>query len=135
MDQQEQDEIGRIAIDYFQKTLGSEKAVQKALTGLAHAVKDEGAKLVHLGNVLFLVLVRGEGVVEVHTIGFEKVPRALAENYKQLVAYLKNIGVKTAYTTTPDKRFARIAQMTGLPVKSFPAKVEGEQHTVYVMEL
>ena len=56
IDQQEQEEIGRIAIDYFQKTLGSEKLVQKALSSLAHAVKDEGAKLVHLGNVLFLIL-------------------------------------------------------------------------------
>ena len=135
IDQQEQDEIGRIAVDYFQKTLGSEKLVQKALTGLVHSVKEDGAKLVHLGNVLFLVLVRGKGVVEVHTIGFEKVPRALAEDFRQLVAYLKNIGVKTAYTYSNDSRFSRIAQLTGLPVKTFPAKIEGEKQTVYVMEL
>lgn len=135
MDQQEQDVIGQIAVDYFRKIADSEKEAQKMLTGLVHSVKEDGAKLVHIGNVLFLVLVRGEGVVEVHTIGFEKVPRALAENFKQLVQYLKTIGVKTAYTYSDEPRFKRIAEMTGLPVKEFPAKVEGEDQHVYVMEL
>lgn len=138
MDQNQQaqaDVIGNIAVNFFRKTAKSEQEAQKMLTGLIHAVKEDGAKLVHLGNVLFLILVRGEGVVEVHTIGFEKVPRALAEDFKQLVAYLKNIGVKTAYTYSNEPRFQRIAQMTGLPVKSFPAKIEGEAQQVYVMEL
>ena len=37
------------------------------MASLAKIVEEDGAKLVHLGNVLFLVLVRGKGVVEVHT--------------------------------------------------------------------
>lgn len=135
MDQQQAAVIGEIAINYFRKVAKSEQEAQKMLTGLIHSVKEDGAKLVHLGNVLFLILVRGQGVVEVHTIGFEKIPRELANDFKQLVAYLKNIGVKTAYTYSNDSRFSRIAQLTGLPVKSFPATIEGEKQMVYVMEL
>ena len=83
---------------------------------------------------MFLVVVRGEGIVEVHTIGNEAQPRMLADDFKKLVDYLKNIGVKTAYTYTPDNRYGRLAQMTGLPVKTYKVEVEGKPMTAYVME-
>jgi hypothetical protein len=135
VDAQENDENVRIALDYFKKETGSDKKATEMLGKLAIIVKDEGAKLVHLGNVLFLVMVRGKGVVEIHTIGNEAQPRMLAEDFKQLAAYLKNIGVKTAYTYTPDNRYGRLAQMTGLPVKTFKVDVKGKPMTAYVMEL
>lgn len=135
MDAKENEEIVRIALDYFKKESGSDKKAKEMLGKLALTVKDEGAKLVHLGNVLFLVMVRGEGVVEIHTIGYEAQPRMLANDFKQLAAYLKNIGVKTAYTYTPDNRYGRLAQLTGLPVKTFKVEVKGKPMTAYVMEL
>jgi hypothetical protein len=135
VDAQENDEIVRIALDYFKKETGSDEKATEMLGKLAIIVKDEGAKLVHLGNVLFLVMVRGKGVVEIHTIGNEAQHRMLAEDFKQLAAYLKNIGVKTAYTYTPDNRYGRLAQMTGLPVKTFKVDVKGKPMTAYVMEL
>lgn len=135
MDKQEQDQIIKIAMDYFKKETGSDKTAQQMLGTLAAIVKEEGAKLVHLGNVLFLVMVRGKGVVEIHTIGTEAQPRMLAEDFKQLAAYLKKIDVKTAYTYTPDNRYGRLAQMTGLPVKTFKVDVKGKPMTAYVMEL
>jgi hypothetical protein len=134
VDTQENEEIVRIATEYFKKETGSDKKAQELLGKLAITVKDEGAKLVHLGNVLFLVVVRGEGIVEVHTIGNEAQPRMLADDFKKLVDYLKNIGVKTAYTYTPDNRYGRLAQMTGLPVKTYKVEVEGKPMTAYVME-
>jgi hypothetical protein len=134
MDKQEQDQIIQIALDYFKKETGSDKKAQEMLGQLAAIVKEEGSKLVHLGNVLFLIMVRGKGVVEIHTIGTEAQPRMLADDFKKLADYLKNIDVKTAYTYTPDNRYGRLAQMTGLPVKTFKIEVEGKPMTAYVME-
>jgi len=134
MDKQEQEQIVQIALNYFKEETGSDKKAQEMLSKLAVTVKDEGAKLVHLGNVLFLIMVRGKGVVEIHTIGKEAQPRYLADDFKKLAEYLKKIGVKTAYTYTPDNRYGRLAQLTGLPVKTFKIKVEGKPMTAYVME-
>jgi hypothetical protein len=134
MDTKEQEQIVQIAFNYFKKETGSDEKAQEMMTKLATVVSEEGAKLVHLGNVLFLIMVRGKGVVEIHTIGEEAQPRYLAENYKKLADYLKKIGVKTAYTYTPDNRYGRLAQMTGLPVKTFKVEVEGKPMVAYVME-
>lgn len=134
VDQQEQQQIVQIAMDYFRKEAGSEEGANKMMAGLAQTVKDDGGKLVHIGNVLFLILVRGKGVVEVHTIGSENPPRKLAEDFQQLAAYLKNIGVKMAYTYTAEDRFGRLAQMTGLPFKKYKVDVEGKPMNAYVME-
>jgi hypothetical protein len=134
MDTKEQEQIIQIAFNYFKKESGSDEKAQKMMSQLATVVSEEGAKLVHLGNVLFLIMVRGKGVVEIHTIGEEAQPRYLAENYKKLADYLKKIGVKTAYTYTPDNRYGRLAQMTGLPVKTFKVEVEGKPMVAYVME-
>lgn len=134
IDPQEQERVVQIALEYFKKETGSEEKAVEMLGKLVTIVTEEGAKLVHLGNVLFLVLVRGKGVVEVHTIGTESQPRYLAEDFKQLAAYLKQIGVKTAYTYTPDNRYGRLAQLTGLPIKTFKVEVEGKPVVAYVME-
>lgn len=130
----ESKEIARIITDYFMKETGSEEEANKLINGLAEAVKEPGTKLVHIGNVLFLTIVRAKGVVEVHTIGNEDAPRDLANDFVELAKYLKNIGVTTAYTYTPDSRFGRLAKMTGLPVKEFKVDVEGKPMNAYVME-
>ena len=134
IDQQEQQQIIQIAMDYFRKEAGSEEGANKMMAGLAKTVQEDGAKLVHIGNVLFLIMVRGKGVVEVHTIGTENPPRKLAEDFKQLAAYLQNIGVKMAYTYATEDRFGRLAQMTGLPFKKFKVDVQGKPMNAYVME-
>ena len=131
----EAQEIERIIREYFTAELGSPEEVDKAIVNLSEMVKEEGTKLVHLGNVLFLVMVRAANVVEVHTIGNEPQPRNLAQDFVDLAKYLKSIDVKTAYTYTQDNRFSRLAKMTGLPVKEFKADVEGTPMNVYVMEL
>jgi hypothetical protein len=134
IDQAEQQEVVRIATDYFLQELGSQEAASEAMGKLATLVQDEGAKLVHLGNVLFLVIVRGQNVVEVHTIGNEQNPRDLAKNFVDLVNYLKNIKVKVAYTYSEDNKFDRLAKMTGLPVQKKQAEVDGKIVNVYIME-
>jgi hypothetical protein len=134
IDTQEQDQIVQIAMNYFKKETGSDEEAQKMFNALAVTVRDEGAKLVHLGNVLFLIMVRGKGIVEIHTIGTEAQPRHLAEDFKKLADYLKKIGVRTAYTYTPDNRYGRLAQLTGLPIKTLKIDVMGKPMTAYVME-
>jgi hypothetical protein len=134
IDQAEQQEVARIANEYFLQELGSQEAADEAMGKLATLIQEDGAKLVHLGNVLFLVLVRGEGVVEVHTIGTEPSPRNMAKNFVDLVNYLKNIKVKVAYTYSEDNKFDRLAKMTGLPVKKEKTEVDGKSVNVYIME-
>jgi hypothetical protein len=134
IDQAEQQEVVRIANQYFLQELGSQEAADEAMGKLATLIQEDGAKLVHLGNVLFLVLVRGEGVVEVHTIGTEPSPRNMAKNFVDLVNYLKNIKVKVAYTYSEDSKFDRLAKMTGLPVQKKQAEVDGKSVNVYIME-
>ena len=134
IDETEQQEVMQIASDYFLQELGSQEAADEAMAKLATLVQDEGAKLVHIGNVLFLVLVRGKNVVEVHTIGNEPNPRDLAKDFVDLVNYLKNIKVKVAYTYSEDYKFDRLAKMTGLPVKKKQTQVDGKSVNVYIME-
>ena len=134
IDQAEQQQVVDIANQYFLQELGSQEAADEAMGKLATLVQEDGAKLVHLGNVLFLVLVRGQGVVEVHTIGNEASPRNMAKNFVDLVNYLKNIKVKVAYTYSEDNKFDRLAKMTGLPVKKEKTEVDGKSVNVYIME-
>jgi hypothetical protein len=133
--QVDQEAVVKIATNYFRKATKSEDEAQKLLGGLARILQDEGAKLVHLGNVLFLIMVRGEGVVEVHTIGEESKPRDLAKDFLDLSKYLRNIGVKTAYTYSEDEKFKKLAKMVDLPVKQYKADVEGKKLNVFVVEL
>ena len=134
IDQAEQQEVVRIASNYFLQELGSQEAADEAMAKLATLVQEDGAKLVHLGNVLFLVVVRGKNVVEVHTIGNELNPRDLAKDFVDLVNYLKNIGTKVAYTYSDDNKFDRLAKMTGLPVKKKQTEIDGKPVNVYIME-
>ena len=134
IDSQEQQVVAQIANDYFLKELGSQEEADKALSKLATLVQEKGAKLVHLGNVLFLVLVRGKGVVEIHTIGTEANPMDLVKDFVDLTNYLKNIKTKVAYTYSEDNKFSRIAKLTGLPIKQKKAVVDGKDVNVYILE-
>jgi hypothetical protein len=134
IDAQEQQVVAQIANDYFLNELGSQENADLAMSKLAKLVQEKGAKLVHIGNVLFLVIVRGKGVVEVHTIGNEPNPMDLVKDFVELTNYLKNIKTKVAYTYSQDNRFSRIAKLTGLPIKQKKAVVDGKNVNVYILE-
>jgi hypothetical protein len=135
IDKKEADEILRIATEYCRSVTKTEEEAQQMLGALAGLVQEESAKLVHLGNVLFLVLVRGKELVEVHTMGDEKRPRDMAKNFVDLTNYLKGIGVKVAYTYTPDKKFSKLAKMVDLEIQEYQSEVQGQMMNVYVVEL
>lgn len=134
MEEQEQQEVMRIAQDYFMQELGDEAKAEEAMGKLANMVKSDGTKLVHLGNTLFLTIVRGKGLVEVHTMGNES-PRKMVKNLKDLTKYLKRIGTKTLYSySEPDAPMAKLAKRA-LPVKEKRANVNGKEVDVLVVEL
>lgn len=131
---QEAQEIQNIAHQYFLKESGSEEGAQKLMNGLAKLVQEEGAKLVHINNVLFLLLVRGKGVLEMHTIGSEPTTQAYADDIVKLARYVKNIGAKLLYTYAPSRAFDRIARQTGLPIVKTQTVIKGEPVFVYAVE-
>jgi hypothetical protein len=135
IDDQEAQEIMRIATDYCRSATKTEEEAQKLLSALAATVQEEGAKLIHLGNVLFLVLVRAKETVEVHTMGEEKSPRDMAQRFQELARYLKNIGVKVAYTYAQDSKFKKLARMVDLKVQEYKSDVQGQKMNVFVVEL
>ena len=100
----------------LRRALPDEEQVGLAQGALVEMLKAPENKLVHLGNSLFLVMVKAPGQVEVHTFS-EETPQALAKNLIDLSKYLKNIGVKRATTYSDDPRFQKISEMTQLPVK------------------
>lgn len=135
IDEQEAAEIMRIATEYCRAATKTEDEAQNMLGKLASVVQGEGAKLVHLGNVLFLILVRAKNTVEVHTMGEEKDARDMAKNFKHLATYLKSVGVSTAYTYAEDTKFKRLAKMVKLKVREYKATVQGTPMNVFVVEL
>lgn len=100
----------------LRRALPDEEQVGLAQGALVEMLKAPENKLVHLGNTLFLVMVKAPGQVEIHTFS-EETPQALAKNFVELSKYLKNIGVKKASTYSDDPRFQKISEMTQLPVK------------------
>ena len=135
MDQAELDEVLRIAMDYFRSQTSSEEEAMKMLGALAKTVEDRGSKLVHLGNYLFLVLVRGKGYVEFHTIGDHNNPKEFVKTLEMLADYFRNIGVKVAYTYTPDNKFKRLLKFVNLKVQTYETEVEGQKMNVFMVEL
>ena len=134
MSPQEAQEIQDIAYRYFLKESGSEQGAQKLMQGLAALVQEQGAKLVHINNLLFLVLVRGKGVIEFHTIGEEQSSKEYANDIVQLTKYVKNIGVKLLYTYAQSRAFDRVARQTGLPIVKTQTQINGNPIFVYAVE-
>ena len=134
-EEMEAQQIMDIATSYFMKEANGDQSVAQELLGkLATMVQEDGVKLVHLNNILFLVIVRGQGAVEVHTIAADINPAEMVDGFQKLAAYLENIGVKIAYTYTKDRRFARIARQTKLPIKEVKENIDGEETYIYIVE-
>ena len=134
MSPQEAQEIQTIARNYFLQETGSPEGAEKMMAKLASLVQEEGAKLVHLGNILFLLLVRGKGVIEFHTMGSESTPQQYADDLINLAKYLKNIGTKLVYTYTENRAFERVARLTNLPITKTQTEIDGKRVFVYAVE-
>lgn len=132
-------EEGRQILDilrkFFTKETGSKEKAEQLLANLAGALQEPGAKLVHLGKTVFLVLVRGKGMVEIHTMSVDDDSLSLAKSFVLLTKYLKNIGVKLAYTYSDDPKYDLVAKRTRLPFKKRRVIASnGQEYTAYYLE-
>lgn len=125
----------KILTDYFKSEGQSDEQVAQSVNNIAAMVQEPGAKLVQYRNVVFMVLVRGEGVVEFHTAGNEPNPRDFVRDLIDLADYLKSIGVKTMYSYASDPKYKTFTKMTKLPWKYFDIDVDGQPMVAYVLEL
>lgn len=131
----EQQKVLDIANKYFLREANGDQEKANELMGkLATIVQDPGAKIVVIDDILFLILVKGKGAVEVHTMADELMPSNMVEGFKKLAKYLQSIGVTLAYTYTEDRRFARIARQTKLPIKEVKQDIDGKPMYIYIVE-
>lgn len=131
---EEVQEIERIIYGFFVKQFGSEAKANVMMKKLAGMLQDPGVKLVHFGNTVFLVILVAPQVAEVHTMSLDEDSGTLAKNFVSLANFLKNIGVKEAYTYTDDPRFAVVAKRTRLPIEtSTQTAQDGKEYTTYTV--
>ncbi len=129
MDQAELKQVNDIVMSYFRSESKTEEQAKQMMGQLNQLLKQPGAKLIHLGNTVFLVLVKGEGVVEVHTMSSGEDSIAIARNFIMLSRYLPKIGVRMAYTYSDDPKFKAVAKRTRLPFKSETVQIPGSDST------
>lgn len=133
---EEQQEVLRIVTEYFRKEFGGdEKKVNDALGNLAGMLQGQGVNLVHILDTVFLVMVIGKGMVEVHAMAVDENMATLAKSFRGLAEYLKAIGVKVAYTYTDKPGYEMVAKRSRLPFKQKQMEINGKKQTVYYLEI
>ena len=121
--QQEQQEVLDIVTGFYKQRVDSEEEVNKLLQNLGAMVQQQGAKLVHINQTVFMVLVQGEGVVDFYAMYKKFNKQEQIKNLKQFVAYAKNIGIKTLITQTlPEDEYEEVLDDSG-----YKFQVEGEE--------
>jgi hypothetical protein len=94
----ENEQVMDIITGYFKDVTGSKQEAQKAVAGLAAVVQDPGVKLVHLGDTVFMTIIKGKGFVEFHPLYVNRDVESLTKDLNTYVNYLKNIGVQVMFT-------------------------------------
>lgn len=105
-DQQPSGDVNKIIEimqDHFSEVAETPEQVNAMINGVAEMVKKPGNKLVHFGNVLFLVSVFQKNMIEFHAMVGGKLDlkgkiKELAKEMPDFLKFLKKIEVKTAYT-------------------------------------
>lgn len=89
---------------------------QAKFNGAIVKLVQQGAKFLQIRNTVFLMFMRGNGVIEFHTFTNAS-PQELIQDAKFAVQKVKQAGAKKLITFTKDPRLVQIAQQTGLPWK------------------
>lgn len=120
MNEEEVQNIQRILVEHFTKQLGGDQEkIELALGEIATAIQKEGDKLIYSGitkEVVFLISVRGKGVVEFHAMvggnpGEKEKLSMLEEELPYLFQKLKSLGVHIAYVSSPVKLFGSFKKL------------------------
>jgi hypothetical protein len=130
--QEEAQKIQEIIYGYFQKEFGSAQKANVMMQKLAGLLQDPGVKLVQFGNTVFLIILVEPQVAEIHTMSLDEQSSTLASHFVELANFLKNIGVREAYTYSDDPRFAAVAKRTRLPIETEQMQgQDGKTYTIY----
>jgi hypothetical protein len=84
---------------------------------LGYMVEKKMVQLLQIGNTVFMLKPQGDGSVEFHTFTVES-PSDLVERYKAGINSLKEMGFKKAFSYATSPAFVKIAEQTGLPVRT-----------------
>jgi len=104
---EEQNKVVRIIYDHFlNQYKGDEKKAVAAVNYISDLVQQEGCKLLHFNEVVFMVTVTGIKMVEFHAMIGKKMSeteklKTLDTELDKLLEYLKELGVALAFTTIP----------------------------------
>lgn len=84
---------------------------------LGYMVERKMVQLLQIGNTVFMLKPQGDGSVEFHTFTVES-PQDLVKRYQAGINSLKEMGFKKAFSYATSPAFVKIAEQTGLPVRT-----------------
>lgn len=122
---EEMQKIAKIATDFARSRTQSEEEMHKMLGGIFEQAKQENVKLIHIDEVLFMVMVRGTGIVEFHNINTPVPVEDMARYIKKLIDKLKSLDVKVAFTYSPEEYYMKAITVTKLDWKSKKVRIKG----------
>jgi hypothetical protein len=104
---QDQKQVIKLVTEFFREKAPDDQAVDLALGQLATLIRMPGNKLVHLGQNVFLVMVKGQGQTEVHNVSLVRNYTKFRTNLQKLINYLKGIDVSHAIIQDEDRYMER----------------------------
>jgi len=91
--------------------------VNRIMQTIALMMQRKMVQLLQIGNTVFLLQPKEPGTVEFHTFTIEPV-NDLVKRYQAGINTLKEMGFKKAVSYAQSPAFVKIAEQTGLPVKT-----------------
>jgi len=101
---------------YFTKTYGPQQ-IDQFMEQFARLVQSGFMKLVQIGDTVFGVMPKPNGVAEFYVASIEPLSE-LPKRIKSLNTTLKNMGFKTAMSFADKPEWAQIYRQSGLPIRS-----------------
>jgi hypothetical protein len=116
--------------DIIQKSAENEAPgtdMTRFMQTLGYMVEKKMVQLLQIGNTVFMLKPQGDGSVEFHTFTIES-PSDLVDRYKAGINSLKEMGFKKAFSYATSPAFVKIAEQTGLPVRTSQTQtMQGDQ--------
>jgi hypothetical protein len=101
--------------------------IPRFMQTLAYMVQRKMVQLLQIGDTVFMLKPQPDGSVEFHTFTTEPIEE-LVKRYKVGINSLKQMGFKKAYSYATSPAFVKIAEQTGLPVRTTQSQtMQGNQ--------
>jgi hypothetical protein len=131
----------RVMYDQFMGQYKDNAKAIAAINYIGEQVKQPGCKLIHLGNVVFLISVSSSHMVEIHAMMGGKLTEkqkleALDKQLGRLLPILKKLDVKVAYTYMPQDKVGQFRKV--LKEYKFydrPVEVQGKKLVAFYVEV